>query len=88
MSRFRKMVKGPNGTFQIDIQNDSSWSVEHVLVDDRPNGPIGTNVIGSYATGREAYAHARRAAGLSKLVQIPQQELTDRRGLVEHSRKL
>ena len=84
MSRFRKMVKGPNGTFQIDIQNDSSWSVERLA--NRLQG--GSHLVGSYATGREAYAHARRAAGLSKLVQIPQQELTDRRGLVEHSRKL
>jgi hypothetical protein len=84
MSGFHKTVKGPNGTFAVDIQNDSSWSVERLA--DRLGGF--PSLVGSYPTGREAYAHARRAAGLSKVVQIPQQELTDRRGLVEHSRNL
>ena len=86
MSKFQKTVRGPNGTFQIDIQNDSSWSVEHVLVDDRPDGPIGTNIIGSHQTGREAMMHARNAAGLPHFE--PALPKIDRRGLVEHSRNL
>ncbi len=78
----RETVEGPDGTFRVELQGDDLWSVNQILVDDRPNGPIGSNVICSHPTAERALLCAHKRAGL------PTRPLPDRRGLVAHSRKL
>ncbi len=79
----RETVEGPDGTFRVELhQGDDQWLVHQILVDDRPNGPIGTNFACSHPTAKRALDCARARAGL------PTRPLPDRRGLVAHSRKL
>lgn len=91
---FGKTLEGPVGTYRVELQQDvgmgpCKWSVEHILVDDRPNGPVGSNIVAVYPTKEEALGYARLASGLrGNLLDTPALPLPDRRGLVAHSRKL
>ena len=66
---FEKTLQGPVGTYRISLQSDVGmgdcvWAVEHILVDDRPNGPVGSNIVATYATQEAALNCARIASGL------------------------
>jgi hypothetical protein len=89
MTKFAKTINGPVGSFRIDFQDDNVWSVEHIIVDDRPNGPIGSQFVGTYQTRVEALKSAMFHAygAWPGQLQIPD-PLPDRRGLVAHSREL
>jgi hypothetical protein len=83
---FRGAFEGKDGTYAIEYQDDDSWTAEHLLV----SGDItcsqdmkdeAGNI--SWDTRIEAVNVAMRHAGI-----IPPIPPPDRRGLVEHSRKL
>jgi hypothetical protein len=89
---FGKTLVGPVGTYRVELQQDvgmgpCKWSVEHILVDDRPNGPVGSNIVGFFPTQEEALGYARLISGL-RGNGPPAPPLPDRRGLVAHSRNL
>ncbi len=89
-SSLRGYVKGDNGTFIIDLEDDDRWSVKQLF-----GG--GASIQGSeyvrdtaghmgWKTRNEAVDVARGHAGLAPLRVLD--PLPDRRGLVAHSRAL
>jgi hypothetical protein len=97
----KRSVTGPFGTFEIDFQDDGSWSVEKIFGDDISNGFTrksaiiligGSQLMSVLPTAPKAWAFARAAAGFSEeeiSISLPaKRPMTDRRGLVAHSRAL
>ena len=90
MSKISKKICGPNGTFRVYKQDKilplpaNLWTVEEVL-----DGPsLNSAHVGVFGTVAEAVDAAHRIAGLTAFKPQPVIPKVDRRGLVEHSRKL
>jgi hypothetical protein len=82
--------KGPRGDYRcmnVARHRRNGWSVEKI-VDGK------THIVSMNMTRADAFKHARGMSGLQHdkpnivVVDIPEEQPTDRRGLVAHSRKL
>ena len=81
--------RGPIGEYRCVIHNTDAmprgWLVERIETDGK------THLIGMHMTREEAFLQARELSGLHApdvVVVEPEEPLPDRRGLVEHSRRL
>jgi hypothetical protein len=83
---------GPRGHYRCEIHNadamPNGWRVKEIMDN-------GTHILSMHMTREDAFMHARGMAGLDPDVAIepdvavePEEPLPDRRGLVEHSRKM
>lgn len=80
-------IKGPGGEYQVEVQDDGRWTVEHII----ENGPylFGTSDVGNYPTREDAMYYARRyASGHPRPGEYTEHPLPDRKAAIAYTKAL